>query len=106
MVVRMITVFIVGVMVGLSGLLPSMLWYALAIRKRHGGGMPLPAFLIRAEEPSAALRAIVAKVARSAAKDAAQEWDSIPHGLKEAIRREIRTMVATAFAVQDGRRPQ
>lgn len=81
----------------------------LTLRARHGAkntGVPLPAFLIRAEQPSAALRAIVAKVARSAAKDAMQEWDSMPPSLKEAIRKEVhsvmRPRVPNARAHQNG----
>ena len=98
MVFGMMPGFVVGLLVGLVVVMFAAVWWVLVIRKRHGGGLPLPAFLIRAERPSPALRAVVSKVARSSAKDAIQEWDALPPGLKTAVRREVGYMVAETFA--------
>lgn len=100
--------FIVGLFQGAVTVLCAWVWHVLAMRRRYGGGRPLPAWLTTAERPSRALRELVAKVARSAAKDAAEEivqgWDTVPPGLQSAVRREIARMVAEAFAIHDGRR--
>lgn len=95
--------FVVGLLVGLIVVLFAALWYALVIRRRHGGGPPLPAFLIRAETPSPALRDLVARVARSVVKDYMTEWSTVPPALKTAIRQELLRASAQAWAAHDGR---
>lgn len=104
MVVAMISGFVAGLLIGSVVALFAVLWYALVIRRRHGGGMPMPAWLIRAESPSPALRELVGRIARSVVKDYMNEWATVPPALKSAIRAEIRRMAAEAFAAHDGRR--
>lgn len=79
----------VALIVPVSFFVGAVVQRVLFLRQRHGGGKPLPAWLITAERASPELRAVVAKVARSAATDAIQEWDTLPPGLKVAINWEI-----------------
>lgn len=105
----MMTLLILAVLWGAGPLLGGLVAYLLVLRRRHGSaGVPLPAYLIRAEQASPGLRALVASMARASAKDAMQEWDTLPAGLKEALRKEIGRMaahaVAEAIAAHNGRR--
>jgi len=95
-----------GAVGGLLVLVPA--WF---LWLRRANDVALPAFLIGSRRPSRELRELVAKMARSAAKDVVQEWDTIPPGLKEALLKEIkdqtRKYVAAGFAAHvDRRRPQ
>lgn len=96
--------FAVGVLIGLSVVLALALAYAMLVRRRHGGGMPLPAWVLTAKHASPELRALVAKMARAAARDWYAEWDTLPPGLQSHLRKEVGRMVAEAFAIHDGRR--
>lgn len=96
--------FVVGLLVGLVVVCFAAVWYVLVIRRRHGGGIPMPAWAMRAEHASPALRALVSKMARSAAADAMQEWSTLPAGLKHTIRTHINMAIAEALASQEGRR--
>jgi len=94
MVSGMMPGFVVGLLVGLVVVCFAVVWYVLVIRRRHGGGVPLPAFLIRAENASPALRELVARMARSSAKDVLAEWDTLPPSIQTSILMEVRRIMA------------
>lgn len=97
--------FVVGGLIGLSvALLVAQVVTVVMLRRRHGGGLPLPAWLVTAPNASPELRALVAKMARSEARDVMAQWDTLPPGLRAPIRQEIGRMVAEAFAIHTGRR--
>lgn len=95
------TDFVVGLLTTLAMIASAGVWHALVLRKRHGGGVPLPAFLIRAEHASPALRELVARMARASAKDVLAEWGTLPPALQTTIRMQIRMMVVEELAIHE-----
>lgn len=71
-------------------------WFVVVIRRRHGGGRPLPSWMVTVERASPELRALVAKMARASAADTMQEWTTLSIGLRQVIQAEVYSMAKRA----------
>lgn len=72
-----------------AAVLANVLVSVIRLRRRYRGAYPLPGWALRAEHLGEDGRILVAKVARATLRDAVQEWDELPLGLRTEIQRTV-----------------